>query len=167
MSQQVNAKSVTRNVGWSVLSKTSTFGLKFVTVPILARLLTPEEFGAVAVALAVVPLLAMIGGAGLASALILFLVRPVAGWISLAGLPLTNQERGVIAFLGIRGLGSFYYLAYALGQAEFEQPEILWVTVCNLVLVSIVLHGVIVTPVMRRLDQGRSTRPGTKELPPI
>ena len=52
MSQSVNAKSVTRNVGWSVLSKTSTFGLKFVTVPILARLLSPEEFGAVAVALA-------------------------------------------------------------------------------------------------------------------
>ena len=71
MSQQVNAKSVTRNVGWSVLSKTSTFGLKFVTVPILARLLTPEEFGAVAVALALVQFLAMIGGAGLASALIL------------------------------------------------------------------------------------------------
>lgn len=71
MSQHVNAKSVTRNVGWSVLSKTSTFGLKFVTVPILARLLSPEEFGAVAVALAVVQFLAMIGGAGLASALIL------------------------------------------------------------------------------------------------
>jgi succinoglycan exporter len=71
MSQPVNAKSVTRNVGWSVLSKTSTFGLKFVTVPILARLLTPEEFGGVAVALAVVQFLAMIGGAGLASALIL------------------------------------------------------------------------------------------------
>jgi succinoglycan exporter len=71
MSQQVNAKSVTRNVGWSVLSKTSTFGLKFVTVPILARLLSPEEFGAVAVALALVQFLAMIGGAGLASALIL------------------------------------------------------------------------------------------------
>ena len=71
MSHHVNAKSVTRNVGWSVLSKTSTFGLKFVTVPILARLLSPEEFGAVAVALAVVQFLAMIGGAGLASALIL------------------------------------------------------------------------------------------------
>ncbi len=71
MSPSVNAKSVTRNVGWSVLSKTSTFGLKFVTVPILARLLTPEEFGGVAVALAVVQFLAMIGGAGLASALIL------------------------------------------------------------------------------------------------
>lgn len=67
----INAKSVTRNVAWSVLSKTGTFGLKFVTVPILARVLSPEEFGAVAVALTVVQFLAMIGGAGLASALII------------------------------------------------------------------------------------------------
>ncbi|MDX3927029.1 MAG: lipopolysaccharide biosynthesis protein [Shinella sp.] len=71
MPHPVNAKSVTRNVGWSVLSKTGTFGLKFVTVPILARILSPEEFGAVAVALAIVQFLAMIGGAGLASALII------------------------------------------------------------------------------------------------
>ncbi|QRM57347.1 lipopolysaccharide biosynthesis protein [Sinorhizobium sp. BG8] len=71
MPPTVNAKSVTRNVGWSVLSKTSTFGLKFVTVPILARILTPESFGAVAVALTLVQFLAMIGGAGLASALVI------------------------------------------------------------------------------------------------
>ncbi|MVA73816.1 oligosaccharide flippase family protein, partial [Agrobacterium vitis] len=64
MPPTVNAKSVTRNVGWSVLSKTGTFGLKFVTVPILARILTPDQFGAVAVALTVVQFLAMIGGAG-------------------------------------------------------------------------------------------------------
>ena len=44
MPSTVNAKSVTRNVGWSVLSKTGTYGLKFVTVPILARILKPEEF---------------------------------------------------------------------------------------------------------------------------
>jgi NhaP-type Na+/H+ or K+/H+ antiporter len=57
----------------------------------------------------------------------------------------------VIAFFGIRGLGSFYYLAYALGQADFGEPQILWVTVCCVVLVSIVTHGMIVTPAMRHL----------------
>ncbi len=64
-------KTITTNVGWSVLSKTATFGLKFVTVPILARLLTPDEFGVVAVALTVVQFLTMIGGAGLAAGLII------------------------------------------------------------------------------------------------
>ncbi|MCE6077785.1 oligosaccharide flippase family protein [Agrobacterium vitis] len=71
MPPTVNAKSVTRNVGWSVLSKTGTFGLKFVTVPILARILTPDQFGAVAVALTVVQFLAMIGGAGFGAALVI------------------------------------------------------------------------------------------------
>ena len=62
---------MTNNVGWSVLSKTSTFGLKFVTVPILARILSPQEFGVVAVAQTVVMFLTMIGSAGLAASLIL------------------------------------------------------------------------------------------------
>lgn len=70
MAPMHGVKAVTTNVGWSVLSKTATFGLKFVTVPILARLLTPSEFGVVAVALTVVQFLAMVGGAGLTSALI-------------------------------------------------------------------------------------------------
>jgi succinoglycan exporter len=70
MPPAISFKSVTSNIGWSVLSKTSTFGLKFVTVPILARLLSPEEFGIVAVAQTVVLFLTMVGGAGLAAALV-------------------------------------------------------------------------------------------------
>ena len=35
MPPAISLKTVTNNVGWSVLSKTSTFGLKFVTVPIV------------------------------------------------------------------------------------------------------------------------------------
>ncbi|MDE1991051.1 MAG: lipopolysaccharide biosynthesis protein [Rhizobiaceae bacterium] len=71
MTSTVSVRSITNNVGWSVLSKTSTFGLKFVTVPILARILSPEQFGVVAVALTVVQFLAMIGGAGLTSSLVI------------------------------------------------------------------------------------------------
>ncbi|MGB3388001.1 MAG: lipopolysaccharide biosynthesis protein [Pseudaminobacter sp.] len=71
MPPAINLKIVTNNVGWSVLSKISTFGLKFVTVPILARILSPQEFGVVAVAQTVVMFLAMIGSAGLAASLVL------------------------------------------------------------------------------------------------
>lgn len=71
MPPAINLKIVTNNVGWSVLSKISTFGLKFVTVPILARILSPQEFGVVAVAQTVVMFLTMIGSAGLAAALVL------------------------------------------------------------------------------------------------
>ncbi len=87
------------------------------------------------------------------AALILFVVRPLCGWIGLIGFPAKPLEKGVIAFFGIRGLGSFFYLAFALGQAEFEGSKILWVTVCFVVLCSIIMHGVLVTPVMRWLDR--------------
>ena len=95
------------------------------------------------------------GAAIVAAALIIFVVRPLCGWICLAGAPLAGREKAVIAFFGIRGLGSFYYLAFALGEAEFRGSSLLWVTVCLVVMTSIVLHGTTVTPVMRRLDRSR------------
>ncbi|HEX2255669.1 MAG TPA: cation:proton antiporter [Afifellaceae bacterium] len=91
-----------------------------------------------------------------AAVLILFVVRPLAGWIGLAGHAAPPTEKAVIAFFGIRGLGSFYYVAYALGQAEFDNASILWVTISLVVLMSIILHGVTVTPIMRQLDRSRS-----------
>jgi sodium/hydrogen antiporter len=100
---------------------------------------------------------AISGAAVLAAVLILFLVRPAAAWISLLGAPQPAAERGIIAFFGIRGLGSFYYLAFALGVAEFDRPNVLWVIVCLVVLASIILHGTTVTPAMKRLDRGGHT----------
>jgi NhaP-type Na+/H+ or K+/H+ antiporter len=98
------------------------------------------------------------------TALILFVVRPLSGWVSLLGHPGATPEKAAIAFFGIRGLGSFYYVAYALGQAEFEATQVIWVAVCCVVLVSIIIHGVLVTPVMRHLDGNRSPRAVAKML---
>ena len=85
--------------------------------------------------------------------LVLFVIRPLCGWLCLVGVPLPWRERAAIAFFGIRGLGSFYYLAFALGEAEFTGPEVLWATVCLVVLGSILLHGITVTPAMLWLDR--------------
>jgi NhaP-type Na+/H+ or K+/H+ antiporter len=87
--------------------------------------------------------------------LTVLVIRPLSGLIGLATSPHPRDEKAVIAFFGIRGLGSFYYLAYALGQATFDKPEILWVTVCVVVLISIILHGMTVTPVMGAIDRRR------------
>lgn len=89
------------------------------------------------------------------AAAILFVVRPLCGMISLVGARHSIEEKAVVAFFGIRGIGSFYYLAFALGQAEFDQARTLWVAVCLVVLASIVIHGVAVTPTMRFLDLRR------------
>ncbi len=88
-----------------------------------------------------------------ASLIILFLIRPIAGWIGLLGSPILKREKIIIAVFGIRGLGSFYYLAYALGHAPFSNANLLWVTVSLVVLISVVLHGIAVTPVMHWLER--------------
>ena len=84
---------------------------------------------------------------------VILLVRPLAGWVGLLGFAGSRVERGVIAFYGIRGVGSAYYLAYALNAGSFQRPDYLWSLVGVVVLISIVLHGITVTPIMRRLDR--------------
>ena len=94
--------------------------------------------------------------AGVAAALgFIFVVRPAAGLLSLIGSPQPMPERAAIAFFGIRGLGSFYYLAFAANAAAFPEMDRLWAVVSLTVLISVGLHGVTVTPAMRWLDRRR------------
>ncbi|MBY0566650.1 MAG: cation:proton antiporter [Hyphomonadaceae bacterium] len=92
----------------------------------------------------------------LAALAIIFLIRPLAGWISLIGSGHPAQERGLIAFFGIRGIGSFYYIAYGVNHGAFETSERLWAITGLVVLLSIVVHGVSATPAMRWLDRTRT-----------
>ena len=85
--------------------------------------------------------------------LAIFAVRPLAGWFCFAGTACPTTERAVISFFGIRGLGSIYYLSYALQKETFEKVDVVWSTAALIVLISIVLHGVTVTPVMRLIDR--------------
>lgn len=98
--------------------------------------------------------------------LAIFVVRPLSGWLSLLGSGRPWTERAVIAFFGIRGLGTIYYLAYALGRAPFADPALIWSTAGLTILLSIVLHGVTVTPVLTLLDRrsGRNTESAQAEL---
>ncbi|MBX9727748.1 MAG: cation:proton antiporter [Sphingopyxis sp.] len=83
----------------------------------------------------------------------LALVRPVAGLIGLAGTRQGMLERGIIATFGIRGLGSVYYLAYGINHGQFDDADRLWSVLSLVVLLSIVAHGITVTPLMRRLER--------------
>ncbi len=96
-------------------------------------------------------------GAGFA-VLVLFVVRPLTAWLGLAGAGLPPAERGIISFYGIRGIGSMYYLTYALQAGTFDMPAVLWSTLAFTVLLSILLHGTTVTPVMRWLERKDDTR---------
>ena len=86
----------------------------------------------------------------------ILVVRPLAGRIALVGAPVLPEERRAIAFFGIRGIGSLYYVAYATQAADFAEARTIWATVLASVLLSIVVHGVAATPIMRRLDRRRA-----------
>ncbi|HEX8419412.1 MAG TPA: cation:proton antiporter [Sphingomonas sp.] len=103
-------------------------------------------------------LLAPVSWIDVAVALVILLViRPVTGLIGLAGLKADRGERLTLAFFGIRGVGSIYYLAYGLNHVDIAAAERLWGLLGVVVLLSILLHGLTVTPIMRSLDrqQGR------------
>lgn len=82
-------------------------------------------------------------------------VRLLSGFLCLKGLKITQSERWAIAFLGIRGFGSFYYLAYAQNNATFENINILWSVTTLTILVSLLIHGNTATLAMGWLDGNR------------
>ena len=89
----------------------------------------------------------------------IFLVRPLTGILSLSGLEAPRSERWALAFFGIRGVGSIYYLAYGLNHMQTPGAERLWAIVGLAILVSVVLHGLTVTPAMRWLDRSQGRDP--------
>ncbi|WP_067650145.1 cation:proton antiporter [Nocardia harenae] len=90
--------------------------------------------------------------------LLVFVVRPAAAWLSLRRCPeLDAGERRVTAFFGVRGIGSVYYVAYALAQADFGQAgETIWAVTAFTIVLSVLVHGASAGWVMSRLDRERS-----------
>jgi len=87
--------------------------------------------------------------------LVLLVVRPFAGLIGLARGRTGPRERVVVSFFGVRGVGSVFYVAYALEAGHFLEAGAVWRVVGLAVVGSIVLHGITATPVMRFLDRKR------------
>ncbi|ELY74609.1 sodium:proton antiporter [Natrinema pallidum] len=87
-----------------------------------------------------------------AAVAIVFLVRPLAGLVGFLGFDRDPAERATVAVFGIRGIGSFYYLAHGLNEAAFPDADVLWAVVGAVVLISIVVHGIAATPTVRWLE---------------
>jgi NhaP-type Na+/H+ or K+/H+ antiporter len=111
-----------------------------------------ERIGEVAVVLVVGAMLAFItvaAGAAWFVVLLFVVVRPVSVWLGLLGAPISRDQRILISWFGIRGIGSIYYLMYAINH-HLPRPlaeQIIAITLTT-VTVSIVLHGISVTPLM-------------------
>jgi len=85
-------------------------------------------------------------------ALFLFVVaRPISVLVGLLGTRTTWRIRGLTSWFGVRGIGSLYYLMYAI-QHGLPEPLALQLMQLTLIVVtlSIVLHGISVKPLMGR-----------------
>lgn len=88
---------------------------------------------------------------------LIFFVRPLAGWASLIGTDMRYGQRAAVAFYGVRGIGSIYYLAYAGSHVQLVDVGALWATVAFTVFVSTVVHGLTAGLAVERAT--RTTRP--------
>lgn len=94
--------------------------------------------------------------------LLLLVIRPIAAAVGLAGSGTARGRRWMVGWFGIRGIGSLYYLMYAInhGLDPALAQQLVAITL-SVVVTSIVVHGVSVTPMMTLYE--RSFRRGRRD----
>jgi sodium/hydrogen antiporter len=108
----------------------------------------------------------------LISALLFIVIRPVGVWISTIGLTsphprrrnLHSATRWLMGWFGIRGVGSLYYLAYALSNGLKDKigEQISWITYTTMVI-SVVVHGISSTPLMNWYERNIAERKNVRQ----
>jgi sodium/hydrogen antiporter len=85
--------------------------------------------------------------------LLMFVIRPLATHLMLAGSPTNRAQRHLMGWFGIRGIGSLYYLSYAMshGITGGRAAELASVTITTVAL-SILLHGISARPILARYE---------------
>ncbi len=85
------------------------------------------------------------------AALLFLFIRPVAVAIGLIGSRTPLTQARLLAWFGIRGLGSLYYLMYAINHGLPDKVAEGFVNVVfGVIAMSIVVHGISATPLMER-----------------
>jgi NhaP-type Na+/H+ or K+/H+ antiporter len=90
--------------------------------------------------------------------LLFFVARPAAVWLGLLGASsISRDQRVLISWFGIRGVGTIFYLMYALnhGVPAILADQLIAFTLTT-VAASVVLHGISVTPLMTLYSRRRA-----------
>ncbi len=65
----------------------------------------------------------------------------------------------MVAWFGLRGIGTLYYLAYAIGEGVGrERGTELWKLALTVVACSIVVHGISLTPLLDTYERALERR---------
>ena len=85
--------------------------------------------------------------------LLFLLIRPMSVVAGLVGTDVKPIQRRLMAWFGIRGIGSLYYLLYAIshGIAVPLAQQLLSITLA-VIVTSVIAHGISVTPLMNRYE---------------
>ena len=97
---------------------------------------------------------------GVAVALVLFFgVRPLATLALLVKTPTTGHQRLLMGWLGLRGIGSLYYLAHAIdhGVSGAMARDAASITL-TVVAISVVVHGSSATPLVNAYERALARR---------
>jgi NhaP-type Na+/H+ or K+/H+ antiporter len=86
-----------------------------------------------------------------------FVVRPVAVELSLMGSRARSFERRLMSWFGIRGIGTVYYLAYALEKGKASDIAPLAPYALAVVTASVFIHGMSATPLMKHYKRVRAS----------
>jgi sodium/hydrogen antiporter len=91
--------------------------------------------------------------------LLFFVVRPLSVYAGLIGVAIKTPQRRLMAWLGIRGIGSFYYLLYAINHdIEAALAQHLLSLTAAVVVASIFVHGLSVTPLLQWYEKRKKRR---------
>lgn len=105
-------------------------------------------------------------GLWLAAALF-FVIRPLSVWIGTRGTGVGTRHLRLMGWFGIRGVGTLYYLTFAINHAmPPDLVERIAPLIITVVAASIFVHGISGTPLMERYERGKQRpKDGGKEGP--
>ena len=91
--------------------------------------------------------------------LLFLVIRPLSVVAGLLGTDVKPTQRRLIAWFGIRGIGSLYYLLFAInhGVQPALAKELLSITLA-VIVASVIAHGISVTPLMKRYEANKPTK---------
>ncbi len=84
------------------------------------------------------------------------IIRPLAGLIGLIGISDPMKTKLAVSFLGIRGIGSVFYLAWAFVQYDgFDNKFELYGITSYVILISIIIHGLTAPSIINYFQKSR------------
>lgn len=81
------------------------------------------------------------------------IIRPLATMLCLIGSPTSQAQRLLMGWFGIRGIGSLYYLSYALRHRPADDVERVIPIVVTIIALSVLLHGITGQPLLHRYER--------------